>query len=293
MGYLGSIVFNEVGRGKRSRASLIRCMEKHNLSDELIGLIPDKVAFKRAAKVISRSGGRKLTPRRIQDGDDAVITLVREVKSRKDNKLIYQQVATFTLHKKNGKISCSGNKDLGQEFTKAYKTLCRRVTDEDIRSLIRKVIDESKGVSLRHQGAIYFVPKSNHKDIKALNDVLEEMDFGSLNSLPAINEASVKEIVWKSALADVYEKLKFIMTAVENINHRSVFLDKQMVRVRGLEKLLNFYAKLCSPQKTGLAEARLALRVAKKTIVKKGTNLSKEPPRKERKKYTKRGAVAA
>jgi len=215
------------------------------------GLVKDptsRKAFSRAARSLN-SGREGRFSRGIKDNSDRrVVGVVSEHVDQDDEALEYVQTTTASLIKQDGSIEVKGA--LGTEFRQGYDKYLVSFTDDDIRSLIRKVIVLVGGVPLRPTGGVYFIPRPTVERMNSLSKVLVALNAGKiyLMRVPDSVDKSERAIAWECAETEIDGRISKIMEAVDRIDKRAKCMVKQRDRLVEVRNIMAIYVGLCEEE---------------------------------------------
>lgn len=155
----------------------------------------------------------------------------------------FTQHTTIKLDKSTEAVSVEGV--LSAEVMEAIKVYSGKITDEDIRYFLRRVIAMCYGVSKRPTGGIYFVPESSVTVIKSAQAFLNDLGRGArLYVEGVVNGEQERQNVWEAVEEDIESRLTETLSAVDRIERRTNAVKDHEEKVKGLNKILDVYRNL-------------------------------------------------
>lgn len=262
---IGVQVLWTVVRLNVSVAKIKRLLSDVGLDTDLVGeQVSNKVAFKRAGKALSKAHSNtnsvKFSRSIVDNHAESVLGIIREDKDVPNEELNYTQAITAKLDKATGEVSAEGPTGravnaIHDEF-EHYKG---HVTDDDIRVLLRKVVERVGGVSMRQTtGGVYFVPDCKIPTVVKLEEFLEKLNEETRTTKSRLRNRlqivrlpdgeNEKEVAWESVEDEITKKLEKITFAVGNIEKRMPFATKQADKLASVRSMLEYYTELCDAE---------------------------------------------
>jgi hypothetical protein len=246
--YVGVTCWWSVSEGAWPVDDVRAQLEANGFDGNLVKDPTFRKAFSRAARSLN-SGREGRFARGIKDDSDRkVVGVVSEHVDQDDESLEYVQTTTASLTKQDGSIEVKGA--LGTEFREGYDKYRVSFTNDDIRSLIRKVIADVGGVPLRATGGVYFIPRPNVERMDALNSVMTKLGAGTiyLMRVPDSADGSERAIAWECAEAEIEGRIAKITDAVDRIDKRAKCMAKQKDRLVEVRRIMAIYVGLCEEE---------------------------------------------
>jgi hypothetical protein len=187
----------------------------------------------------------------------------------------FTQHTTIKLDKATDAVSVEGA--LYAEVLEAIKVYSGKITDEDIRYFLRRVIAMCYGVSKRPTGGIYFVPDLSVMVIKSAQAFLNDLGLGAkLYVEGVVNGTQERQNVWEAVEEDIETRLSETLSAVERIERRTNAVKDHGEKVKGLNKILDVYRDLLGEEAkyqdvSEKIEEAVKVIAAKMTTMQKGT----------------------
>lgn len=159
------------------------------------------------------------------------------------DEVAFEQGTTVKLNKETDAVSVEGK--LAGEVMAAVEAFTGKVTDEDVRAFLSKVVHVCKGVSKRPSGGIYFIPANAVGMIEDARKVLEDMGAGSRIYVERIQDGKEeRENVWSAVVDGVEQELKETLNAVERIEKRVSSIQGHQAKLEELNELVDVYRGL-------------------------------------------------
>ena len=214
-----------------------------------------------------------LLPRQVRmDKDKIVVQLVREIVDQKDVRLSYEPIVEYTLegdllHIKQMVPIDKAMWDRSLALDTEYKR-CRTEYDGiRMRSIVTKVIETCKPVSVRPSGGVYFIPATYEPTLKSLQKFVEIVTkYGTtsmrsvVRAIPVVDAAEQRTMVEESLEEQVegdsqalIEEMAEVLKAGKKIT--TTVAMKFITRVRDLGDLTKEYEEMLSVQSTKAASA--------------------------------------
>lgn len=249
--YIGATVWWQIHKTHIPTDIVQSTLQEVGLSSGLMSEdVSEKVAFKRAGKAISKVGRNCFSRSIVDDGDKCVLGIVHERKDVENEELNYLQQITARLDKTTHELNISGD---GQEmFISQYEHFKKNITDEDIRAMVRRVVERLGGVPLRPTGGIYFIPKNKVSTIVKLEAFVSKLNCGKVSLLRVPDGVAEREVAWESAKGELERKIENITDAVEAIGRRMPFVTRQEEKLENVRRMMDYYIELTDSE--GVAE---------------------------------------
>ena len=185
--------------------------------------------------------GRKITEK-IAD-DDIYATYGILNRRERSGRVSFRQGTTVKLEKASGSVTAEGT--MAFEVLDAVKEYEGKIIDDDIRSFLRQVIVDSRGVAKRPSGGIYFIPAQYVSKIVKANEVLREIGGGAKLYIEGIiNGVQERQNIWGSVEEEIDGQIAETLAAVERIGRSTDAMKDQQTRLDGLKELAEVYQNL-------------------------------------------------
>jgi hypothetical protein len=187
----------------------------------------------------------------------------------------FTQHTTIRLDKSTNEVKVDGS--LASEVMDSIKTYSGKMTDDDIRYFLRRVIKMCFGVAKRPTGGIYFVPEQFTNVVRSAQAVLDELGTGAkLYVEGVVNGVQERQNVWASVEEEIDGRIQETLSAVDRIERRTNCIKDQEEKLNGVKSLMEVYVKLLGEEAKyqGIAEKieKAVKTVAEKmAVVQKGT----------------------
>ncbi len=276
--YIGVNVWWDIQTASIPVGLMKETLSSVGLNPDLIDRSSNKVAFKRAGKALTRIRHENAThatmSRPIADKPNTVVIgIVSETVEKNDETLDYQVQTTARLDKETGKISVEGKH--GDAMLTKYRHFKRVVTGDDIRGLLKFIIEQScGGCALRRHGGIYFVPKIKVGLVAKLEELVSKLDCGSLTIFRVSDASTERQVAWQSVEDEIIKKIDRITFAVGNIEKREPAIKRQSDRLDKVQNMLEYYVELCDTE-TVAQSITAKLQAAEKLISDKIAEIQK------------------
>ncbi len=183
----------------------------------------------------------------------------------------FVQKTTVTYDKNANTVNVTGA--LVPEVEQALLDYRDKITDQDVRYFLRKVVRMCHGVSKRPTGGIYFVPTQFVGVIESAKTFLAELASGArLYVERVVDGEQERAIVWEAVEDDLDDQLATILHAVDRVEKRVGALKNQEARVEELRGLMKTYQDLLG-REAKYEDMASKLDAAVQTIAQKMTTL--------------------
>lgn len=163
-------------------------------------------------------------------------------KTQDGEQAAYEQKTTVRLDKRNGCVSAEGL--LKDEVGKALPECEGKITEQDIRDFLRKVIRMSYGVAKRPTGGIYFVPAKFAGVIDQARDLIAEFNTSAhIYVEPIVDCQESRANVWDSVEADVEERIAKTIASLDSMARISAIKGKE-ADITEAQELMKVYQQL-------------------------------------------------
>lgn len=161
---------------------------------------------------------RRVTEKAVDTGKSVTYGILD--REQDGEEVAFAQHTTVRLDKDSGLVTVQGS--LRDAFQKALVEFQGKITDEDIRYFLRKVIRMCYGIAKRPTGGIYFVPGKYAAVIEQAQAVLAEFNTSArIYVEPIVDCPANRENVWESVEADVEARLEKAVAALGRIERIS------------------------------------------------------------------------
>ena len=178
---------------------------------------------------------------KVKETMDAVIYGILE-REQDGDEVGFEQRTTIKLNKDTGEVSVTGN--LSDAFREALNDATGKITDEDIRYFLRKVIRMCFGVAKRPTGGIYFVPEKFAAILEQAKALIAEFDSQSRIYVERVMDGTEeRQNVWGSVEAEVEDRVASAVAAVGRIERLSSIQGKNE-DIEEARELMKVYQQL-------------------------------------------------
>ena len=178
---------------------------------------------------------------KVKETMDAVIYGILE-REQDGDEVGFEQRTTIKLDKATGEVSVSGN--LSDAFREALNDATGKITDEDIRYFLRKVIRMCYGIAKRPTGGIYFVPEKFAGILDQAKALVAEFDSSSRIYVERVMDGiEERQNVWGSVEAEVEDRVASAVAAVGRIERLSSIKGKNE-DIEEARELMQVYQQL-------------------------------------------------
>lgn len=240
--FMGVSVWWTVMRAHLLKEEVDKKAEMYGLSPDLFTKPSAKKAFSRSVKDIGRRQNHRFA-RTISDRPGTmVVGIVAEDVQKEDEKLLYRQTTTARFDKESKSLEVVGEN--GEELVASYNHYQGHYTDSDIRTFIRRIVEQSIGIALRPSGGIYFIPRQYVDTMVALDSFLKDLGVGRIYFMRVPTGEGERQIAWESAELEVNARVEEILVRVEKIGKSSKCAQKQEQRLDEVKALMDCYIEL-------------------------------------------------
>lgn len=259
----------------RDASTVQNALTKHGFEKNDIPLPSRRTEISRACYSFQNRQGksnRHLTEK-ANDNVNFVTYGILDRQQEESDKVGFNQNTTIRLDKSTDEVKVEGS--LASEVMESIKTYSGKVTDDDIRYFLRRVIRMCFGIAKRPTGGIYFVPDQFSHVIKSAQSVLDEMNTGAKMYVEGVvNGVQERQNVWSSVEEEIEGRLAETLSAVERIERRTSAVKDHEEKLKGVKDLMDTYVGLLGEEAKyqGIAEK---IEVAVKTVGEKLTQVQK------------------
>lgn len=219
-------------------------LQKHGFEANDMKLPSRQAEVSRAAYSFQNRRGksnRRVTEKSRQDGVGVTYGILD--REQEGDEVAFAQHTTVRLDKGTGEVQVKGN--LADAYSKALVEFQGKVTDEDIRYFLRKVIRMCRGVAKRPTGGIYFVPSRFAPIIEQAQAVLAELTAGArIYKEEIVDNVETRQNVWEAVEADVDARLATAVAAVGRIERRVSAIKGRKDDIEEAAELMHTYQQL-------------------------------------------------
>lgn len=181
---------------------------------------------------------RRLVEKASED-DRAVWGILEQDKPAKDE-VSFNQTTTVVLDKKSGRVLASGN--LREKILERVEFYRDKVTDDDIRVFIRRLVAAVKGVAKRPSGGIYFIPLTTMQIVENARNFLDEMGSDARLYVERVMDGEQERLnVWEAVENHIQGEIEFTLNAVQKLGKRAASAVNHAEKVKGLEDMMVMY----------------------------------------------------
>ena len=229
----------------RDAAVVQNALTKHGFKNTDIPLPSRRTEISRACYSFQNRQGkenRRVTEKANDDVNFVVYGILDREQEHKDE-VGFKQHTTIRLDKSTDEVKVEGV--LANEVMGAINAYSQKITDEDIRAFLRKVIRMGFGIAKRPTGGIYFVPEQFADVVRSAQLVLDEMKTGAkLYIEGVVNGERERANVWASVEEEIESKIAETLSAVERIERRTSAVKDQEEKLKGAKGLMDVYIGL-------------------------------------------------
>ena len=188
-----------------------------------------------------------------------------------DETVQFVQNTTVRLNKDTGEVGVTGNRI--EAVHNAVEFYTEKITDEDIRSFLRGIIQSCRGIPKRPSGGFYFVPEDFVPLLERAQAVLNEIGSGAyLYVEGVVNGERERQNVWESVEQNIESELAKTLCAVERIERGTKALKGKESKVMALQEMMEVYTNLLG-QEAGHESLSEKLAEAVQTVAHKLTQM--------------------
>lgn len=220
-------------------------LEKHGFEKSDIPLPSRRTEVSRACYAFQNRRGRdeRRITEKTQDNGKYVVYGILDQRRRDAEHVGFSQTTTVYLDKDTGEVRAEG--DLNSAVVEAVHQYEGKVTDEDIRIFLRRVIRMCYGIAKRPSGGIYFVPSRFVSVVQSAQEVLNEIGSNArLYIEGVINGAQERSIVWESVESNVDGEIQLALASVERIEKSAKAVKSQKAKLDRLSEIVEVYKAL-------------------------------------------------
>lgn len=167
----------------------------------------------------------------------------------------FQQKTTVVLDKASGVVTATGA--LASEYEAELAKFSGAITDDDVRTFLRRVIRMVYGVAKRPSGGIYFVPSRFLGIVESADKAMARMIPGARLYRERVVDGPIeRQNIWQSVEEDVGSRVEDAVNAVAKIECRRSAVETQEEAVWQAKDLMEVYVNLLGEEAKyqGLAE---------------------------------------
>ena len=247
---MSTSIFNTfwtVSEFNQDRSGVLSTLKAYGM-EEMIGDLSRRASIDRAVRSLHdrrHKVGKRITERVSESVDTVTWGILEKEAGEEVNTVAYQQKTTITLRKDSGEVSVTGS--LASEVLAAIEQYDNSFDDNDVRTLLRKIIRKAKGFSLRPTGGIYGVASSGLPAIQSAKNALAEIGVPAKIYIQQVyTDDGAKEIVTKSLSDEVEQRIEAVLSRVEGIRHSVRAAANQSEEIMEINELLETYKDLMS-----------------------------------------------
>ena len=200
----------------------------------------------------SEVGGRQVVDVRLnKDTDEVLVRVSRSVTEKLQETQDKLAVAVGDEAKELAKElvilqACLKTGDsLVPEVRKCITDYEGKITDEDIRYFLRRIITRCFGIAKRPSGGIYFIPEDRAQTIRDAQAVLEELwTRARIYVEGVINGVEERKNVWQSVEEEIDGAIAEALKATSKIEKSTKSVKSQRMKLDEMEEIVEVYQKL-------------------------------------------------
>jgi hypothetical protein len=223
-------------------------LEKNGFPVEWFKEPTDRCSFTRAVNAFANTRKHRLV-RKIADNEFLTFGVVDESPDASTESLSYTKTTTVRYEKSTQAVTAEG--PLAEEIIAKYQTMRECITDADVRTFLRGVIERCDGVPKTKNGQYYFVPFYHLSTIESARDFIEAVAFGSYMLVERIyNGEQERKNIWKSVQDEITKCVDKTLEEVENIESHMSAVKKKESKLEEFGRLMNVYSDLLGKEAT-------------------------------------------
>jgi hypothetical protein len=177
------------------------------------------------------------------ENSNTVIYGILGQEAKGEEEVGFEQNTTIRLTKDSGRVEVEG--DLKDDYLEQLAALKGAVTDQDVRTFLRRVIRMCYGVAKRPSGGIYFVPDRFKGIVESAKQVLAAMGTGARLYVERVtNGQQERQQVWESVELSIESSIDDTLEAVERIEKRASSVQSQEGKIGQLNELVEVYKQV-------------------------------------------------
>jgi len=203
-----------------------------------------RVEVSRAVKSLhNRRGKSNTVTDKTHETPDHIVFGILNQEHVDDETVTYAQNTTVRLNKDTGRVSVDG--DAVDEVRAAIRFYKGKITDEDIRYFLRRIICMCMGIPKRPSGGIYFVPARFAGIVESAQVVLDELKTGArLYVENVVNGEQERRYVWEAVETSVESEIQKALDAVDRIERSANAVKNHEMKLDGLNEMVTLYRGL-------------------------------------------------
>jgi len=226
--------------GKAAQAA----MEKHGFEKKDMPMPTRRAEVSRAAYSFQdrrHKENRRVTEKATDDGAHVVYGILDREQSGEE--VGFKQQTTVRLDKATDSVTAEGK--LASDVLKAVEAYSGKITDEDVRYFLRRVVKMCYGVAKRPSGGIYFVPAKFSAVVEQAQGALAEIGTGARIYVERVMDGKEERAnVWEAVESEVGAQIEETLKAVERIDKRATSVQSQQAKLEELGELVEVYKGL-------------------------------------------------
>jgi hypothetical protein len=136
-------------------------------------------------------------------------------------------------------------KKLIPEFRETLRSYTGKITDEEIRNFLRRIIRMVHGISKRPSGGIYFVPSHRADVVERAQAVLDELKSTARIYLEGVMNGERERMnVWESVEFEINARIDEAVRASDRIEKSTSAVKGHQMKLEGLDELMGVYQEL-------------------------------------------------
>jgi len=180
---------------------------------------------------------------KVADTAEHVVYGVLEQERPEAEEVAFAQTTTVKLEKQSGRIHAAG--PLADEVLAKIRLYRGKLTDDDIRMFLGRLVREAKGVAKRPSGGIYFVPAVMASIIESAQAFLNEIGTGAKLYVERVMDGpQERAIVWEAVENHIGNEIEKTLQAVENIGKRISAVQNHEEKLAEMGQLMDIYRGL-------------------------------------------------
>lgn len=219
-------------------------LQRHGFETTDIKLPTRRTEVSRAVYSFQNRQGkddRRVAEKAADDKDHITYSILDREQSGEEVKFMPRTV--IRMEKATGAVSAEGK--LQKEVLEAIQSYEGKITDEDVRGFLSKLIKRCFGIPKRPTGGIYFIPARFASLVKSAQAVLDELKSGAkLYVEGVVNGEQERANVWESVEDEIESRLQETMAAVGRIERSVNAVKDHEAQIEWVKELMEVYKGL-------------------------------------------------
>lgn len=220
-------------------------LEKAGIDKRFAKETMDRNALIRAVKSVTK--GNSEFHRNIAEREDIMaLAIVSEEKGQVDISVDYDVESKIVFDKASKEIVITGKysneiKGKKDEFKEMY-------TADQFRSLVKRFLKTNcSAITVREGGGLYFIPKSDQRNLEKLVALFEELGLSvDITLIPIIDTKTSRSSMWKSTTKEIEEDVKELTKDFEEMSDSVTekMIEARINKYNGLKNKIEMFETL-------------------------------------------------